>query len=368
MDKEDFNPNRLRFARKRRGLTIKYLADAIGKTPKIISDYENNKRKPTDKTLLLLSKELDFPLQFFFCDNIVSLDETSVSFRSFSKMTSSIRDSALGAGQIALEFSFWLDKRFNLPSVDIPDLRDHDPETASDTLRNSWALGELSIGNMVHLLESKGVRVFSLEEKTLEMDAYSFWMNNNPFIFINTRKTVERSRFDAAHELGHLVLHRHGQPLGRKAEDDANRFASAFLMPKGSIISRAPRFPSLDVFINLKSNWHVAVSALIKRMSDLRLLTEWHYRSLMIDLSSKGYRKNEPNPLTKRETSKLLPLIFKSLKEEGISKENIANELNIYINDIDSLLFNLTIIGVKGRNLPSSQTKNKIPNHLTRIK
>ena len=368
MDSEEFNRRRLRFARKRRGITIKSLGSAVGMTPKIISDYENGKRTPPEKTLSLIAIELNFPVSFFFLDDILTLDETAVSFRSFSKMTASVRDSALGAGQIALEFAFWLDERFELPSVNIPDLRDYEPEAAASTLRDIWSLGELSIGNMIHLLESNGVRVFSLEEKTLDMDAYSFWMNETPFVFVNNKKTVERGRFDAAHELGHLILHKHGSPLGREVELEANRFASAFLMPRGSVISKAQRFPSLDIFIELKSNWRVATSALIRRMNDLNLVSDWHYRSLMIELSKKWGRKKEPSPIKQRETSKLLPMIFRALREEGTSKEDVARDLSVFTSDIDSILFNITLIGVDGGKNRLSPGKNNTKSHLKRIK
>lgn len=368
MDSRSFNASRLRFARKRRGITIKRLSAISGMSAKIISEYENGNREPPDKTLSIITKELHFPVQFFFLDDIARLDESSVSFRSFSKMTASDRDSAIGAGQIALEFSSWIDDRFNLPKVDLPDLRDLTPEAAATTLRNIFSLGELPIGNIVHLLESKGVRVFSLEEKTLDMDAYSFWMNDIPFIFMNTRKTVERSRFDAAHELGHLVLHKHGASLGREVEHEANNFASAFLMPSGSVIARAPRFPTLDMVINLKSYWRVSAAALIRRMNDLGLLSDWYYRSFMIDLSRNWGRKNEPNPIVQRETSKLLPMIFKALAEDGISREDVARRLSVYVDDIDSLLFNLTLVGVDGGQKDSAPPRKPARNHLKVIK
>lgn len=358
----------MRFARKRRGLTIKSLSSAIGMTSKIISDYENSKRLPPERTISLLAKELRFPEPFFGLDDIVDLDESAVSFRSFSKMTAPVRDSALGAGQIALEFAFWLDKRFDLQKVDIPDLCDDEPEAAANTLRDKYAIGELPISNMIHLLESKGVRVFSLEEKTLDMDAYSFWMNGIPFMFINTKKTVERSRFDAAHELGHLVLHKHGSPIGKEIENEANKFASAFLMPRGSVLAKAPRFPSLNIFIDLKTYWAVSTSALIKRMSDLGLITEWYYRTLIIELFQKWGRKDEPNPIRERETSKLLPMIFKALKEDGISKEDIARDLSVFVDDIDALLFNLTFVGVNGGKRNSNPAKSTNANHLRRVK
>lgn len=76
-------------------------------------------------------------------------------------------------------------------------------------VRAHWRIGELPIGNLIHLLESKGVRVYSLAEQGKSLDAFSLWHQNIPFVFLKTNKTAEHSRMDAAHELGHLVLHRH---------------------------------------------------------------------------------------------------------------------------------------------------------------
>jgi len=114
------------------------------------------------------------------------------------------------------------------------------PRQQPGMLRQYWLLGERPIKNVAHLLEAKGVRVYSLMERNVEVDAFSLWRNDTPFIFINTRKSAEHSRFDAAHDLGHLVLHRHGGPRGQNAEREAQAFAAAFLMPKSSVLAVAP--------------------------------------------------------------------------------------------------------------------------------
>jgi Zn-dependent peptidase ImmA (M78 family) len=72
-------------------------------------------------------------------------------------------------------------------------------------------------------LESKGVRVFSLAANTVKVNAYALWKDEKPFVFLNTFKSTESSRFDAAHELGHLVLHQDGSVTGREAEDQVKR-------------------------------------------------------------------------------------------------------------------------------------------------
>src|SRR4030095_16645232 len=120
---------------------------------------------------------------------------------------------------------------FNLPKQILLDLSyETDPEAAARSLRQYWGIGEKPIGNMLGLLEVHGVRVFALAEDTASVDAFSFWRDDRPFIFLNNFKTAEHSLFDSVHELGHLVLHRHGGPqASRSAEREANAFASAFL-------------------------------------------------------------------------------------------------------------------------------------------
>ncbi|MEN8135225.1 MAG: XRE family transcriptional regulator [Thermodesulfobacteriota bacterium] len=367
INKSSFNHRRLKFARKRRGVTIKDISGKIDITTRAYSNYENGQRVPPKNTLELLSSILDFPTQFFYLDDPIPLDTSCVSFRSLARMSAKVRDQALHAGQIALEFSKWLDSQFDLPMSDLPDLRNYEPEAAAETLRSEWVIGELPIKNIIHLLEAKGVRVFSLDEETQDMDAYSFWQDSVPFIFSNTRKTVERSRFDAAHELGHLILHKHGDASGKEVEAEANRFASAFLMPQGSVVSRSTKFTTLNWLISAKTFWRVSAAALVRRLSDLKIITEWQYRTLSIELSKRGYMKKEPNAIKERELSKLLPMVFQTLRQDKISKNDIASDLGVYAVEIDKLLFNLTLTQMNGGGASSLRTK-KDRSHLKVVK
>lgn len=95
--------------------------------------------------------------------------------------------------------------------------------------------------------------MFSLAENTKNVDAFSCWRNDIPYVFLNTFKSAERSRLDASHELAHLILHKHGGPQqGRDAEVEANNFASSFLMPKADVRSRLPFVSKLESYWSLK--------------------------------------------------------------------------------------------------------------------
>ncbi|MCB0408497.1 MAG: XRE family transcriptional regulator [Bdellovibrionales bacterium] len=342
-----FCPSRLVLARKRRGFTQKFLAEQIGIESRNIVSYEKGEQIPSAKTLQGISEALKFPLMFFESDDIELVNSNSASFRAFTKLTAGQRDSALAGGTIGVLFQEWIDKEFNLPDVSIPNLRGYDPESAAETVRAEWGLGNKPIKNMIHLLESKGVRIFSLTKESQNVDAFCFWRTKTPFIFINITKSPERCRFDAAHELAHLVLHRHGIAHGKEIEKEADRFAAAFLMPKDSIIALNAFSATLDSVVDLKKRWSVSAMALIHRLNSLGIISDWHYRQLCIQASKKGYRKAEPNGIAP-ESSQVLSKIIKNLHGEGLSIKKVANELNLSSVELNDLLFGLVATPLDG--------------------
>jgi len=231
-------PSRLALARKRRGMTLVRLATEAGITTRSLSAYESGRQQPTPATLSALAAALAIPAAFLQPPEIDDMPPDAASFRAISKMTASQRDSACSAGRIAFLINDWIEVRFRLPASDVPSLLTLDPETAAEVVRARWGLGQSPVSNMIHLLESHGIRVFSLAEECAAVDAFSLYWHGTPFVFLNTMKSGERSRFDAAHELGHLVLHaEHRVPHGPEAEQEANRFAAAFLMPANTVIA-----------------------------------------------------------------------------------------------------------------------------------
>lgn len=338
-----FNPQRLILGRKRRKMTARALAGAINVSPITISRLENGANEPEDPTVDALAAALNFPREFFFAEEIDELPAGAASFRSLSSMSARERDAALSAGAIAYLFHDWVADRFNLPDGDIPDVReDASPEGAAQTVRTQWGLGAQPISNMVKLLESKGIRVFSLCEDTKNVDAFSCWRADRPFVFLNTFKSTERSRFDAAHELGHLVMHRHGAPQdSRQAESEADKFASAFLMPADDVASRIRYVSSLDSLVKYKQRWGVSVAALNYRLHRLGIVSEWQNRSLNVELSSRGYRRQEPEGLPP-EASALWPQIFTALWQDRITRERIAEQLHVPPTELDMILRHLS--------------------------
>ncbi len=342
-----FNPKRLSLARQRRRLTGKGLAEAAKLSAMAISRLESGETEPDDEMVAALASALNYPLGFFFADDPDELDTSAVSFRSLSKMTAKEKGAAIGAGRLGKELSDWLESEFSLPEPDLIDLSyETSPEAAAKTLRTYWSLGERPIPNMLGLLEVKGVRVFSLSEETRTVDAFSFWRDERPFVFLNNFKSAEHSIFDAAHELGHLVMHRHagtqpGEQQSRAAEREANEFASAFLMPPNHVRSTLPNFITVDVILKAKTRWRVSAMAMAYHIHHrLGLMTDWQYKSACIELNRRGFRKGEPGGI-ERETSAIWRKVLAALWSERTTKRDIAAKVNLPPDELEALIWGL---------------------------
>jgi Zn-dependent peptidase ImmA (M78 family)/transcriptional regulator with XRE-family HTH domain len=341
-----FNPRRLRLARGRRRFTAKALGEKARVPAETISRLETGERQPPDEaTVERLASVLRFPVSFFYDDEPEDIDTGAVSFRSFSKMSAKERDAAISAGSLGLQLSKWVDARFNLPRPNMLDLTyETDPSIAAQATRQYWGLGEKPIGNMLGLLETNGVRVFSLSENTATVNAFSFWRDDKPYVFLNNFKTAESSIYDTAHELCHLTMHKHGDLKGiRSAEREADAFASAFLMPANDVKARIPRPITVDVILEAKGRWRVSAFAMVRRLYSLRLLSEWNYRSHCIELSKRGYRSSEPRGI-ERETSIVWKKVLTQLWAERTTKASIAAQLHLPLDELEGLIWNLTAV------------------------
>lgn len=360
-----FNMGRFDLARQRRGLTKRELAHRLEVTDRTVSNWYNN-QQVDEKNLEKAAEILDFPINFFYGREVEKIQVESVSFRALTKMTARKRDMAISQTILAEMISDWIDQNFDLPLPNVPDLHElrsdfstatigsldetdeNDvryyleysyPEACADTVRKAWGLGEQPIPNLIALLESKGIRVFSLTDEAQDVDACCRWTSGRPFIFLNTSRTAERCRFDLAHELGHLVMHKHGIIEGIHVEQEANAFASAFLMPRRSLLANPLRIPSLKSILSKKVIWQVSAAALTYRYNKLGIITDWNATSIYKQLAQRG-RNNEPNPLP-HESSLLLDKVFQALVQENFDFSKLTNDLCLNLVEVNNLTFNL---------------------------
>jgi hypothetical protein len=110
----------------------------------------------------------------------------------------------------------------------------------------------------------------------------------------------------------------------------------------------------------LKRRWRVSLAAYVYRLHQLRLITDWHYRTLNVEFSKRGYRSKEPHPI-QRETSQILSKVFNALRKQGIGKMEVARLLRLYPEDLDALVFGLAMLPVNGNGSGARLTEHQQP-------
>jgi len=303
--------SRLKDARVAACLNQSELAVAVGITRQAISAYEQGEKSPEPETLERIASHLGQPISYFSAEDRPVFGEfSSMFFRSVGSPKKRRNMACFVISKWFVQVTTYLDSFVNFPVVRVPQVSPqasggrYEPEEieqAAEVCRKQWGLGLGPIANMVSLLEANGVTVCRCGVERESVEAFSFWNGNRPFVVLASEKeSAARSRFDAAHELGHLVLHRWvgaeelEDPKKLKLiEREADRFASAFLLPRHSF--PAEIFTTrLDAFVALKKRWKVSIAAMVYRCKQLAIFDEDQVTNLYKQLSARRWRSREP--------------------------------------------------------------------------
>lgn len=339
-----FTAERLVLARQLRGCTKVDLAKSTDVSVASVTYWEQGKKVPDPERIRRLAQVLDVPMEFFEAPAIELPASIDVSFRSLRALSQRDRDRARAAASISSAISIWMEQKFELPPPNVPDLADAPPAIAAAQLRTHLKLGHDPLPSMIDLLESMGVRCFSLGLEIAKADALSAWVDDVPVVLFNTIKSAERGRNDAAHELGHLVLHRHYPAAGEVAETQAIAFAAEFLVPSEMVLRFTPRPLTLNALIDMKRKWGVSAGFMLKRICDNGLLTDWAARALWRQLATSGYRSGEPDGI-QRESSQVLEQVVSHLFQTRRSLSAIARDLAVSTTDVEARILGLLKTG-----------------------
>ena len=334
-----FDGQRLAQARTFSGKLKGELAKEIGVSPAAIGQFESGVAGPSAATLARLALAVGVPVGYFASDRErFSLREEDAHFRSLRSTSKRDRSRARAQVERLAEVVAALELQVRFPGPDLPQFApDTAPETAARDLRKLWSLGDGPVRNMVGLLERKGVIVARLEVADVGVDAFSCRLGTRPYVILATNKDdAARSRFDAAHELGHLLLHEDASPGDPSVEREANRFAAEFLVPAHSISPMLPRRVDWRAFAGLKIEWRVSIQMLLFRARELKAISDAAYRRAMMEMSKRDWRKNEPASIGDPEQPELLGRAMGLLgARRAFTIERLATELRLGSEGLD---------------------------------
>ncbi|MEL6505366.1 MAG: XRE family transcriptional regulator [Pseudomonadota bacterium] len=389
-----FVGSKLTEVRQARGITSrKALADILQCAPSTVQRWEEGDSFPEAQALNKISTVLSVPEDFFL--NSRSENSNPSFFRSFAAALNSERLAQKARLRWLEDVTAVAEHYAFLPEVDIPNvlnglnfksLRDEDIEQISCELRNHWGLGLRPILNMVNFVEDIGIVVAAEQMGTSRLDGLSRWSHDGrPYMLLaSDKQSFARRQFDAAHELGHIILHRQVTEIEFKnhfklIEEQANRFASALLLPASQFVLEVNSNEIWELE-RLKVRWKVSIKAQIMRLKSLDLINQKNAQRLFKIYSSKGYSSNgEPYddawPLQKPN---LLMDIFTALVDQNqLSKDALLHDMPLHSNDVESLAGlptgwferevarTIEFKGVKRQSVESKQTNAEII-HLNR--
>jgi Zn-dependent peptidase ImmA (M78 family)/transcriptional regulator with XRE-family HTH domain len=327
----EFQPLRLRQARRGCKMSMATLAERIGVTRQAVSAYESGANAPASDVLRRLAAELGVQAAFFTAPLYDSENQRQsvINFRSLRASTLRAREQAKTYMEWTAGLTSFLSKYVvlpaaHLPTFEIPDfgqLDDVKIEELAEETRRFFGLGDGPISDLTLLLENKGVTVGYVPLET-GMDGLSGWFARCPYILINSTAFHARARYDLAHELAHLVIHRGltdeefcQRGVLNLVEDQANKFAAAFLLPAKTFV---PEVYSVDMesLISLKRRWGVSVQAIIMRLNSLQLISDQQKMRLFKFIGMRGMRRKEPlDGEIPREKSRLFVRVATLLDE-----------------------------------------------------
>ena len=325
------------FAREYRGLTQGELSKRItGLSQSNLSKFEKGFNTISENLLDSIALELNFPIEFF--DKRIYNISENVNFRK-KQMNKSIKTK--------IEYSYRLIgyivdmmsdsvvfPNYSLKNIDLE--QGYTVKDAAIYIRKNLGLLEnrLPVRNINNILEESGVIIVETDLDNDKFDGVSFISDKGfPIIVISKFASNDRKRFTIAHELGHLVMHSQKDFIiynHRDKEKEANDFASEFLMPSDGISNDLIDL-KLSTLSELKRYWLTSMASIIRRAYQLKKITSDKYKYFNIELSRRGYKKEEPfDVFIDRAT------IFKDAYELHI------NELDYSIEEI-SVAFSLPI-------------------------
>ncbi len=346
-----FLPARLTQARVLAGLTKRELADRVGVSAQAVGQWESDVATPRPENLADLARSLHVDAAFFAAGRPHKrLDTADAHFRSLRSMRASDRARSLATVEQVWELTCALEHYVHLPEPNLPNIpTGTSPPEAARMVRGHWEQQRGPFRHLVATAELNGVVVVHADLDYIErVDAFSAVVAGRPIVVTTQRRSqnVFDHRFSSAHELGHLLLHSDDDPDQsaetahvHTREKEADAFAAELLTPAAEMRSLLPERMDLAALDRLSRDWGVEVASLVRRMSELRVVSDATVRRAYIKLAStKDLRRPDPVHAYAGERPQMLIEAVRVAGSLGHDRVALADQLRWPARRIDELL------------------------------
>jgi len=350
-----FNSERLKSARLLAGLSLRQLEDALGAkvTHNSINKYEKGQMQPENGTILKLAEVLHVTPSYFFEKNCIELGE--IKFRKQSSLTEAevelIKEKTKDKVQRYME----AEKLLNISKKFINPLSRRqvkDPakaEELAEIVRAEWGLGTNPIPNVIEMLEENEVKVIEIDASE-KFDGLSTYVDDGiPVAVVNDSFTIERKRFTALHELGHLMMN-----IKIDDEDEieiaCHRFAGAMLFPASEVrktLGDRRSNIALGELVTIKEEYGISAQAAMRRVLDLGIISNLSYQQFFKKIAGNKKEVGLGSYKGEEKSYRLLQMVFRLFAEGVITEAKAAALTGLSSSELRALFYNIPLDEIK---------------------
>lgn len=336
-----------------RGLSQIQLASLVGVSPGTISKWRAGNQIPEKEALARLATVVNVSEEWFTRPVQALLEQPL--FRSNAQALVTARGMLKARTEWVQDIGYALQEFLDFPDLNLPvrdfqnplEISTEDIEEAAIECRKCWKLGRVAIQDLALAAESAGIILVREQTGIAQIESLSAWSTvlNRPIIYLSADKgNAYRSRFDLAHEIGHLILHSHvidtaNPERHRLLEKQAHDFAGALLLPAETFAREVQLPVTLDDLLLLKKRWGVSVAAMIMRLKAMHMIDKEETSRLYRRRSARWGAKFEPGdderipeqPRLLRRSVELL------VKENIIPLESVSDYFGLSARDVEML-------------------------------
>lgn len=350
----EFQPDRLAQVLAARRLSQTQLATMVGVSPATISKWRSGQQTPESDALERLASVVNVTPEWFTRPTLTGMSKPL--FRSNASAHAAARAMLETRIYWASELVTKLTEFVDLPELKLPyrsfknidEISDTDIEDAATECRTIWNLGRKEIPDLALAAESNGIILIREETGVAQIEGLSAWNEalGVPFVLLSSDKgNAFRSRFDLAHEIGHLILHRCvsnelDAERYKLKESQAHRFAGALLLPAETFAEEVRIPVTLDSLLLIKQRYGISVAASLMRLHALNIITEDEKQNLYKRRSARWGAKSEPgDDYREPEKPRLLKRTIELLASSGIiSVEGLAAFAGLSAIDVEMIV------------------------------
>lgn len=325
----------LKYYRLKKNMNKKELASLVGVTPMAISHYENGVRRPGMEVVKALAKALDVRVADFLNSRNKNLVFMHGEFRKGSRLTEKQQE------YVRESVEEYMSRFYTIVDILGGEVLPEAPachgvclsesvEQDAGILRKYLRISDAGpIGNLVELLENKGILIYFFEASSDAFSGMNGLVNGRPYIAVNKNMTPERIRSTIAHEMAHFIFLWPQDMAEQELEDRVTAISGAFLFSEEDAkreLGLRRSAVTKDMALICKE-YGISMYLLVKRADLCGIITNSAAKSFYIKAGQNGWKKNEPVRIAKEEPMLFTQLVFRAVSENEITVQKGAELL-----------------------------------------